>query len=1428
MAVSEARHQTMASDLAEGKALEEELFSMVDEIAHSAESPGPGVGILPPSDATPIEQKLTGVTLEKMTNERTLSGEFVRVTPGREGGSGSAPVDDIVESVINPDGGGYSDLLGRLFLRNRHEGVMPDMVTLNSLVMKEGDTFEIAGETATVIRADPDTITIQTVDPIREFPGADIGGVTREYTIPRNEMIPASANTFERPPEALFGLASPLNEVGVALTPGDRIVQIRAQMAQVQARMEANLEIATNEFIALNEASYAGDALSAEVYLHLQQRVLSQQDMLARMQNRLDDQIVRVDKLKAEGEVGQKVELAIARSTPELRKTTQDALSVALDTAHKDVNNVHSAFKTLIDSTLTTGSTIASGATKAERDLLRTIQMISGTSDDMTGAAMLAPVSAIARLIAADPEAATARVAMIERGIRDVFGESPGLLKNQLAAVRRETSVGWREAMQQVLKQFSARTNAAMTAEGIEFTQENMALINEIKTLMAYEKLSKKHPTKFWTTLQRVDPEEAETPTAFLKDLQKIRRSGMLSEHPGLEKRLESIVEDQIGSYLEMGKLEVDLGLLTEINAAYLPLLMSREGELRAKGQLASIPSARRSGRGGGLGRRQQFQMGPRSTPLTRYVEQPTRRTHRLLAMEQELPKQITKFQSQLNRTLVGSKNNERIAKQLDNATKRLADVKDKLAEIEESGGILEPTMRSFHEYDRELLAMNDNQLLRRYGQDPEVLARVTETKNAIIKYDSIVKQLIQVGKKPTADPVSRQKVLSEFAEMVDLEARAELPFDPNDVQAVHILDALAPRQTDPVSLNAAVGNGVLSFLTGGNRGEVFDLNADVLLARRAGMHRYASSQAAFNDAMANKFLTFDMTGTAEKLDGETVLLPGGIEAKVVSTGPGGQKELLIAGERYRKLNLPNIDEQSNPIIQALNIGEEPRERLFNSDVASAIESTARLLDDADEAGKVFRIAERATAMWKSITLAHPSWLITNILGDGLLSFQAGLNPVYAGLLPSTKGFERNAVIDGKPATVARAWFTTVANASRPEVQRGIEFTLGGRKMDGRELFELLEEMGTIGSGRWVDTILMFARNGRLTFKRPEADALRPLQRVTRPVQNVRQVGRNLRDSLRNASDQAATAEKITRIPIPDKAAAGAIALTDRVKSYWSAWYRINGQVSDGQRGLAFLSNIDAGDDFATAAEKVTRNMYDYTDLTRAERRLRLLIPFYTFVKNSFVHQAKLMLQRPAYANSFTKLRQNIEEMLVGEERIPDHLRPAWMREQMAIQVAKDPSKSWAVLPLTLLPADAIIQTAQSIMGVEAAQEFMHYFTSNVNPILKAPVEFGVGREFFSGREIGPDPLRGDIGAAEFALQQIRPFREFGVGGIRQGPVPRAFDKSVAQGLARLTVGGRVQAFDQERREFCNVSLMMRSAGCARRSAWPVVRAPIR
>jgi hypothetical protein len=297
-------------------------------------------------------------------------------------------------------------------------------------------------------------------------------------------------------------------------------------------------------------------------------------------------------------------------------------------------------------------------------------------------------------------------------------------------------------------------------------------------------------------------------------------------------------------------------------------------------------------------------------------------------------------------------------------------------------------------------------------------------------------------------------------------------------------------------------------------------------------------------------------------------------------------------------------------------------------------------------------------------------------------------------------------------------------------------------------------------------------------------------------------VGRNLRDSLRNASDQAATAEKITRIPIPDKAAAGAIALTDRVKSYWSAWYRINGQVSDGQRGLAFLSNIDAGDDFATAAEKVTRNMYDYTDLTRAERRLRLLIPFYTFVKNSFVHQAKLMLQRPAYANSFTKLRQNIEEMLVGEERIPDHLRPAWMREQMAIQVAKDPSKSWAVLPLTLLPADAIIQTAQSIMGVEAAQEFMHYFTSNVNPILKAPVEFGVGREFFSGREIGPDPLRGDIGAAEFALQQIRPFREFGVGGIRQGPVPRAFDKSVAQGLARLTVGGRVQAFDQERREF--------------------------
>lgn len=109
--------------------------------------------------------------------------------------------------------------------------------------------------------------------------------------------------------------------------------------------------------------------------------------------------------------------------------------------------------------------------------------------------------------------------------------------------------------------------------------------------------------------------------------------------------------------------------------------------------------------------------------------------------------------------------------------------------------------------------------------------------------------------------------------------------------------------------------------------------------------------------------------------------------------------------------------------------------------------------------------------------------------------------------------------------------------------------------------------------------------------------------------------------------------------------------------------------------------------------------------------------------------------------------------------------------------------------------------------------KFLHYFTSNINPVITVPLQLGTGTEFFSGRSIGPDAYSGDTSVTDFAISQASgPLSEFG------SKLPAAFSRSTEEGVARLAMRGRVQAFDEQRlssgvrREFREQEQRIRSA----------------
>jgi hypothetical protein len=102
-------------------------------------------------------------------------------------------------------------------------------------------------------------------------------------------------------------------------------------------------------------------------------------------------------------------------------------------------------------------------------------------------------------------------------------------------------------------------------------------------------------------------------------------------------------------------------------------------------------------------------------------------------------------------------------------------------------------------------------------------------------------------------------------------------------------------------------------------------------------------------------------------------------------------------------------------------------------------------------------------------------------------------------------------------------------------------------------------------------------------------------------------------------------------------------------------------------------------------------------------------------------------------------------------------------------------------------------------LGAGALQDSLAYGFNGFAPWLKAPIEIGTGREAFTKRTISGQG-NGDLTIGEYALGQIRPFHELGIGQLRGGPIQRAFADHPAIGVSRMIIGGRLQPLDEERR----------------------------
>jgi hypothetical protein len=174
---------------------------------------------------------------------------------------------------------------------------------------------------------------------------------------------------------------------------------------------------------------------------------------------------------------------------------------------------------------------------------------------------------------------------------------------------------------------------------------------------------------------------------------------------------------------------------------------------------------------------------------------------------------------------------------------------------------------------------------------------------------------------------------------------------------------------------------------------------------------------------------------------------------------------------------------------------------------------------------------------------------------------------------------------------------------------------------------------------------------------------------------------------------------------------------------------RIGEGVENNLRGTLFLDEyLRNGEDATEAFAKVMKFHFDYEDLSAVERSVtRRLIPFYTWTRRNLPLQLEMLAKQPAKMNRYWTFKRNIEATSEEEGVVPPYYEDLW-----AIRLPFGKSaESGGSGQMYLTPDLPVTQLGEAFDPGMAI--------GNVTPILKTPIEYWSGKQFFKDLPISDD-----------------------------------------------------------------------------------------
>jgi len=163
------------------------------------------------------------------------------------------------------------------------------------------------------------------------------------------------------------------------------------------------------------------------------------------------------------------------------------------------------------------------------------------------------------------------------------------------------------------------------------------------------------------------------------------------------------------------------------------------------------------------------------------------------------------------------------------------------------------------------------------------------------------------------------------------------------------------------------------------------------------------------------------------------------------------------------------------------------------------------------------------------------------------------------------------------------------------------------------------------------------------------------------------------------------------------------------------------------QKSTAYLGALSQGKTMQEALDIATRAGFDYRVLTQFESQvLRRLIPFYSFTRKNIELQLKTLGENPQRINQIIKFIESWGEDVSQEELegLPDYLK-----QTLGISLGEDKTtglKRYVASFGTPIEAFTSLFKPNAILNV----------ISMTNPLIKAPIEIGIGKDSFRQRDL--------------------------------------------------------------------------------------------